>query len=132
LQVSKDGALLDGAGSLSASNELHLMFATERGKKFLKFVTEKLSPEPFLCWCALQKLVEEVRENTLESAESRSSKVKAIVEEFVLDTGKNQLGLVKEVCFIFYILQFSYVIYLFCILHFYGFYGFYISYICIL
>ena len=38
-----------------------------------------------------------MRDNTLESAESRANKVKSIVEDFVLDSGANQLGLAMNV-----------------------------------
>ncbi len=84
-------------GPLNVSYELHRMFGSPRAAKFLDFVTGKRSPEPFLCWQALERLIGEVRDNTLESPESRASKVKAIVEEFVSESAPNQLGLPMSV-----------------------------------
>ena len=87
----------DNAGPLNVSYELHRMYGTPRAAKFLEFVHSKRSPEPFLCWSALEHLIGEVRDNTLESPESRAQKVREIVEEFVSESGKNQLGLPMNV-----------------------------------
>lgn len=93
---------------LNVSHELHRLNNTPRAAKFLEFVRGKRSPEPFLCWVALERLIGEVRDNTLESPESRSKKVPffffvcsflilkkvcEIVEEFVAESAPNQLGL---------------------------------------
>ncbi len=88
---------MDSAAPLNVSYELHRMHGTPRAAKFLEFVTSKLSPEPFLCWSALERLIGEVRDNTLTSHDSRAAAVNAIVEEFILDNGKNQIGLIHEV-----------------------------------
>jgi tetratricopeptide (TPR) repeat protein len=94
--TSKENSFSD-AGPLNVTYELHRLYSTPRAKKFLEFVNSKRSPEPFLCWSALESLIEEVRDNTLESSESRSQKVKTIVEDFVVESAEYQLGLPMNV-----------------------------------
>lgn len=83
--------------SLNVSYELHRMHGTPRAAKFIEFLTTKLSPEPFLCWSALERLISEVRDNTLASYDTRAMSLKAVLEEFILDNAPQQIGLNPDV-----------------------------------
>ena len=72
---SREGSFNDG-GPLNVTYELHRMHGTPRAARFLDFVTGKHSPEPFLCWTALEKLVEEVRKNASKEDQKKRRKKK--------------------------------------------------------
>ena len=59
-------ASFNDAGPLNVTYELHRMHGSPRATRFLDFVTGKRSPEPFLCWTALEKLVGEVSKKSFD------------------------------------------------------------------